>query len=575
LKWQTPSGVRSSGLSKAPSDSAVSPRVWVWSSALLSFVILGWGVWTALSTARTVHQTFSPVYYWDQYAVVTDLQQSNGVFHPSRLWAQHNEYRIVLGRLALLADLQFFQGRNADLLVEIYLIQLVLALFVTWICRQFGKFRGAALITVGGFFIYCIFCPLQIENFYWGFQVPYVFAGLAAAASFACVVWHAAKVAEGKASWISWPVLFAFIAGFLAEYSLADGLIVWPVILWLGFSLRLAKRTLVLSAVVGFIAVGSYFIGYVTPPEHSNPWLTIRRPLSLAKYVTTYIASTWDSSLPSFSAWPTVSELSTILAVAFVLGTALRWLLVRSTAPDFLRAFLVANLLLTVAAAVLTGLGRLKFGLAAATLSRYQSIALVFWACLAAFVLASIPSGHSYRFVLTVIQIGLVVLLIANQGRFGTIVRLAKQHRIALDDAYVALANNSPDLDGLKILYPQPEKVAHWYNYMRSHNLGTDPREFYNWGGYRMAPASNCVGSLEVIRRVSSLKPWLKVGPWDATARRAPDQVILALPSGLVVGMGEMQIPRPDIQAAMKLPELRTSCTLLRSLRFEIDMPTE
>ena len=520
-------------------------------------MILGWRLCTALSTARTVRETFSPVYYWDQYTVVTDLQGSNGVFHLSRLWAQHNEHRIVVGRVALLADLQFFHGRNASLLVEIYLIQLVLALLFTWMCRHFGNLRGVALITVGGFFSYCMFCPLQIENFYWGFQVSYVFAGLAAAASFACVVWHRAKVAEGKANWISWPLLFAFIAGFLAEYSLAEGLIVWPVILWLGFILRLAKRTQVLSAVVGFMAVGMYFIGYVTPPEHSNPWLTIRRPLSLAKYVTTYIASTWDSSLPSSSAWPTVSESLTILAVAFVLGTALRWLFVRSPAPDLLRAFLVANLLLTVAAAVLTSLGRLNFGLATATLSRYQSIALVFWACLAAFILASIPSGHSYRFVLT-LQIGLVVLLAANQGRFGTIVRLAKQHQIALDDAYVALANNSSDLAGLEILYPQPEKVMPWYNYMRSHNLGADPSEFYNWGGYHMAATNNCAGSLETIRRISSTQTMAQGWAWDTAAKKAPNQVVLALPDGLVVGLGEIDTPRPDVQAALTISELRT-----------------
>jgi hypothetical protein len=521
-------------------------------------VILGWGLWTALSTARTVHQTFSPVYYWDQYTVVDDLLNSNGVFHPSRLWAQHNEHRIIVGRLALLADLRLFQGRNVSLVVEIYFIQLVLALFLAWMCRHFGKFRGPALITVAGFFSYCMFCPLQIENFYWGFQVSYVFAGLAAAISFGCLVWHATKVAEGKAGWISWPLLFAFIAGFLAQYSLADGLIVWPVILWLGFTLRLRKRTLVLSAVVGFIAIGLYFIGYVTPPEHSNPWLTIRHPLSLAKYVITYFASTWDSSLPSYSAWPTVSELLTVLAIVFVLGTALRWLLARSPAPDLLRTFLVANLLLTVAAAGLTSLGRLNFGLATATLSRYQSIALVFWACLAAFILASIPSGHSYRFVLTIIQTVLVILLIANQGRIGTIVRLAKEHQIALDDAWVTLASNSPDLDGLKILHPQSERVAGWYNYMRSHNLGADPKEFYNWGGYSMAAASNCVGSLEAIRRISSTQTMAQGWAWDTMAKQAPDQVILALPSGLVVGLGEINMPRPDVQAVMKIPELRT-----------------
>ena len=29
---------------------------------------------------------------------------------------------------------------------------------------------------------------------------------------------------------------------------------------------------------------------------------------------------------------------------------------------------------------------------------------------------------------------------------------------------------------------------------MRSHDLGPDPREFYNWGGYQQTAAGDCLG---------------------------------------------------------------------------------
>ncbi len=276
-------------------ENPVSRRGWILGSIVLALVILGLGGWTALSTAETVHSTFSPVYFWDQWTIVSDLQRSNGVLPISRLWAQHNEHRILVGRLALFADLKFFGGNNTSLLIEIYLVQFSLVLLFTWMCYCFGNSRGAVLATIAGFCGFCMFSPLQIENFYWGFQITFVFAGLAAAVSFACMVWHASKTGGHDTAWISWPLILAFIAALLSEYSIADGLVVWPVLLWLGFALRLAKRTQLLVLVVALAAIGLYFVGYRSPAEHSDPWLTIRRPLSLAKFVVTYLGSTWDS----------------------------------------------------------------------------------------------------------------------------------------------------------------------------------------------------------------------------------------------------------------------------------------
>ena len=518
--------------------------------------ILGFGLWTAISTARTIHRTFTPVYSLDEWTVVADLQYWHGAPPASRLWAQHNEHRIITGRLALLADLWLFHGRNVSLVIEIYLVQLCLALLFTWMCRNVGNIRGPVLISLGGFFAYCMFCPLQIENLYWGFQISFVLAGLGAAASFALMVWHAAKLEDGSAEWFSWPLFFAFVAALVAEFSLADGILTWVVLLWLAASLRLAKRTLILCAAVGATAVGLYLVGYVSPAVHSNPWLTIQRPLSLAKYITTYFASTWDASLPSFSPWPTVSEMLTVIAIIVALGAGVWALFVRPL--DKLRAFLAANFLLTIGAAALTALGRLNFGIAEATASRYQSIALVFWAAFAGFILVSLSRDQNRMFARTAVQVSLLILLISTQGRFATYVRLAEDHQVSVNSAYAALAQNPPDLAALKPLHPSVERVPGWYEYMRAHGVGVNPLEFYNWGGYRLVPASSCWGSLDLIRTTSPGQKLAQGWAWDTTKKRTPDKIVLALPSGVVVGYGEIDTARPDVQAVMKISDLRT-----------------
>jgi hypothetical protein len=93
---------------------------------------------------------------------------------------------------------------------------------------------------------------------------------------------------------------------------------------------------------------------------------------------------------------------------------------------------------------------------------------------------------------------------------------------------------------------------------MRFHNLGPDPSEFSNWGGYQSAPTSNCYGALDEIRVVSPDQKIAQGWAWDYTAKRAPGKIILFTPAGVVVGSGQIDTPRPDVQAVVKLPEVLT-----------------
>jgi len=116
-----------------------------WLSASLATAILFLGLAAAATTARIVYRTYSPTIVMDQWGVVDDLMRAGGDFLPiSTLWAQQNEHRIVVGRLACLADLHFFGGRNVSLLVEIFLVQVVSAILFLWMFHHFRKATIAA-----------------------------------------------------------------------------------------------------------------------------------------------------------------------------------------------------------------------------------------------------------------------------------------------------------------------------------------------------------------------------------------------------------------------------------------------
>src|SRR5579864_1219387 len=305
--------------SKVLPSPAFSERVLGWSSTVLSAVILSLGLYAAVSTALLVYRTHSPVPYFDQWAFVDSMMHLGKTPVLSLLWAQHTEHRILVGRITGYADLEWFGGRNISLLIEIYLIQLAIALVFIWMFHRFGPRRWTVAVTAAGLFIYCMLCPVQLGNFIWGFQTTFVFTGFAAAVAFAGVACHADKIAMDKERWISAPLLLSLCAAFLAECGIANGLFVWPILVLLGFFLHFPKRSQLLTVLAAFIAVGFYLYGYQSPPQHANPLISIQHPLALAKFVITYFASTWDSTLPSTSWWPTVSESLTVLALASAL----------------------------------------------------------------------------------------------------------------------------------------------------------------------------------------------------------------------------------------------------------------
>lgn len=446
----------------------------LWVSRILSWSILALGAYAAVFSILTVCRYHSPGLMSDQWDLAGKLMRAGGKLSFSDFWAQHNEHRIPIGWALGLLDLRVFGGRNISLLVEIFLVQAMAAVLFIGMFRKFGAGRASTL-TVSGIALFAAFSPLQMENFVWGFQVAFVMAALLGPAAFAGAILHSARTA-GSGSWISLPLALSIAAAFAAECTLAGGLVAWPLLIVLGYVLRLPTKSQILVGSAAAVAVGVYLIGYHSPSHHANPWESIQHPTVVARYILTYFGSTWDASLPSESTLPTVSEVLTGLALLFALSSAGRLLWQRARGVDRLRCFLAANMLFALAIGVMTSLGRVNFGLEQAASSRYQTVALVFWASLAGTLLLSLADGRRRQIATVACQSVLAALLVVAGQQYGDMRDFAASWRTGIADGYAALANPQADQEPLTFLYPEPS-IVEWYAYLRSQKLGPDPNE--------------------------------------------------------------------------------------------------
>jgi hypothetical protein len=436
--------------------------------------------------------------------------------------------------------------------------------------RRSHKCSNMMLTTAAGLFFFCMLSPLQMENFLWGWEITYVFPEFAAAVAFACLTCYPVATMKRKTRLAKALLGLSLAAAASATVSMADGILVWPILTLLALSMTLRRRIQLLIAGVGAAIIALYLYGYHNPPYPTPPGAKILDPLRILKYVVTYFGWSWDPSLPAQS--PAFSELMTGLAIAVSIGSS-AWAFWRARTRLYpLRVFLAACSLFTLVAAVLTSVARLDLGIAQATTSRYQVVALLFWASFGALILSSLGQEHLGSRHMLVVQAVLLALMVASTGRYGLIARDAETRRLTLAHAYAALSygpDDPPDLNALKPLYPVSELVPEWYAFLRAHNIGPDASEFVSkqarfvqsipdWGGYQVVPVDNCTGFLDGVQRLTSKRALARGWAWDVAARRPPGHIVLVLPGGLVTGFGEVDTPRPDVTALLKIPELVT-----------------
>ena len=529
---------------------------WLW------FLAAAWLACAALIGAANIvyilrhHVTFP---FGDQWTLLSRVHRF-GLLRG--LYMQHNEHRLIVPGLFCIMDYRWFGAGNHFLAIVSLFFQLSCAALlmvpvwrhpaVSWPLRL--VFSGAVIVTM--------LWLIQAEDLFYPFQLQIACAHFAIL-SIALLLGQAAGSQTGAGLWLA-------IAGFAlwATFSFGSGILIWPVILIVAALLGVPRRRVGAIAVLFLCVVAAYFTGYKTPGGSSSPVDSLQHPAHVAEYMTALLglpflgAGTADAR---FAAHP-ASYLLTIGGILLAAGLLLVFALNPSLRRRPENVVYGSILLFCLGSAFLAALGRSNFPLEQALSSRYAPMPLIFWISLAALGTIGIsrrepaPAGAGTLIWMAVLAVASASAMTFPEhsalGRYMAM-RARNQAEVA-----ISMAIGVPDVPrvlqefGTLSLVTEIDRAA-------VHDLGHPlfARAETQWlgspllGHFQLAPASACLGSVDLVDALAKPSPpgaRLLGWAWETGGSQPPPRVWVTDPQGVIRGFGLLQESRPDVAAAYR-----------------------
>jgi hypothetical protein len=193
---------------------------------------------------------------WDEFYYVDFIRRvRSGQSWLYWLWVQHNEHRVIPMKLAM-APLALATGW--DTRAEMVLSLVLAGITILGLWRLYRRAGGEDLLLFAPV-PWLVCCLSQYQNMLYGMMMCHYF-------TLAGVIWALVLLDRRSGGGLAAAVL----CGLTASYSIANGLLIWPVGLVL-LLVRKARRGLVAAwAAASVAATGLYFYHFQLPPG-SNP----------------------------------------------------------------------------------------------------------------------------------------------------------------------------------------------------------------------------------------------------------------------------------------------------------------
>jgi hypothetical protein len=518
--------------------------------SLLSYAILLGGILTIAVTLHMVVISYSPLPYWDGWIQFDTAASGSGPFSPAWLWQQHNEHRLVIPKLFLAVDLRLFQGRQVFLLASIFMIQLLHLALLSWSMWVLGGWRGTLCRSGTGLAAFCLFCPAQRENFIWGFQVCFVLPQLLASLSFVALLlyWMESRQHPDRPS--SKFLLASVLAALGATYSLANGNVLWPLLVAAAVYLRLRWPAILSFAITGLVSTAFYLYHYARPAAHADPIASLRSPLMVIKYLGVYFGGSWVHHNIHTTE---VVLLAGLGIVMILLLPALGY------ARDF-RVFavqLVLTMAFCAATATITALGRANFGIGQALATRYQTVALLFWCCLGLLLLGATFARPHRQFFFLVAQLCVLAIFVRGAVIARYTFNQARKRAFAQNVIAASLITGVYDPELLLAeANPQMHLLLRAADYMKVNHLSLFSSNLPSELGkplesvFPMISFGECAGALKSVVPINELDgPGLRVmgWAWDIKHQQIPPAIVVTT-NGVISGLGAVGWWQADVR---------------------------
>ena len=307
---------------------------------------------------------------WDSTRLLVEKMQA-GTLGAADFFAFHNEHRIFFPRLLTFALAQLTHWNVRAELLMIWILACVCSLNLWRVAQVTGwrNSRARHWLLLGTNVL--LFSPLQWENLLWGFQIGFF---LPLATMTACL-WVAPSLRR------PFDFLATMFLCLISTFSIASGFASWfltapLLLLWNGKTRARGEKIWWLGWL--FIGVTSTYLcfrGYARPAAHPSVLEALKHPFRAIQFILAYLGTPFFGTAPDASAVASVASAALVILFAACLLYLWRWrrdrtLLAHSLPWVSLAGWALVN-------AFLTMLGRLGFGIFAATLPRYVSFAIM------------------------------------------------------------------------------------------------------------------------------------------------------------------------------------------------------
>src|SRR4051812_27707939 len=527
-----------------------SRRSWILASVAMAAIAAPLAISFAYVRAFAVD-----VLIWDEWEIVNlFMAKEAGRLSLHDLFAQHNEHRILLPRLAwlLLGPLTRLDNR-----AEMYLSWSCLAAIVGLVLVAHLRSEGTSARSIASFIPAAwVICTLrQSENLLWGWQIA-----ISLCAVFAVLAVFALARAHTVLS-----VSLAIVAGTATSLCFAGGLVIWPVgACTLALTMlerdqvvdkRRVRAALVSWVIAGAVCCVAYFHGYIKPAHHPSLRYVFGNPVESM----TYFAMAFSNSLAT--SFPAAIAYGAVLLLALVAIAALVWhRLVRVSG-----SMAIPLVLFSVASSAVIMLGRAGFGRDQALSSRYATFSAlgVVGLYLAALQAHRIEMGR-------LISTALLTIIVVSQltidvGAWHEALPVKESRRIAAQA--VLDIDAAPDQTIASYLYPVAAITRVRARFLRDHrwNVFAKSSAPSRVDGRSVYAVDAVAAGQQTLDREHGIpevpkNSFLKVVGWavDAAAGVEASGVIVCI-DGRPAAFAAYGLQRPDVAEALRNRRFRDS----------------
>jgi hypothetical protein len=458
---------------------------------------------TTLVAAGDYHIVGPIADLWTLLPILESLDRGENVL--SLLVGTHGGHHLVLPRLFYLTEYVLLDGSNVFLQCSAAILQLVLLVVVARVVvLRSGALTRTERSFILGLIIAVTFSSTQLDNFVRPWNVHWFVCCTSAVLALASSLRMAGiggVNANGARAWIWCGV--TIVAGICANFSMANGILIWPTLLITCFVLGAPSRLILVIAVAGTV-FSSLFVASGQANASAELVTNLGTALGwMLKCLGSPLA--WRSPLAGML----LAAIGSLAAAAL----AARLILRRSSALPA-EAFLLGLMTFSLGSVALISL--MRTGWAWRPL-RYQSVVLLFWLSLALLGLLAARDLHKYARTarsLTLLAVSTwlaLVLLPAHYDAAAQLQKFVRNVRRANTALLVGVPYRSEYAHLLSVRNRDPERdsVKAYGELLRRKQLGVFAEGHHELIGltrdehFQERDPSGCQGELKITRTLS------------------------------------------------------------------------